>query len=267
MTEIPGIGTAYAETLPSNESASAAEAHSVAYDIFTIPNAVTLFRALCAPWGYSAMRDNPGENWKEIGEVFGTDLEGNLGRVGKLPIVGKTLTKLGFRTSPYGAQADPVADVLFGGAVLAGGIRGGAIPRRLGTTMFMQKAYKSGVTLGAKAEGNTLKVSNTGALGEFIGAVALPTFAAAEAQETPWKKFLVKGAAVGLASGSLVLSTLASVSYTQDAGLVELPEIVDHALARLDEGIGKILPGGSREKNVSSMVAEPQRPITNQLLD
>lgn len=244
------------------------EQNSWQHEVFTIPNAVTLFRGAMAPWGYKAMRDNPGEQWKNVGKVFATDLEGNIGRLEKVPHIGQFLAKIGCRTSIYGAQGDVVSDVAFGTSVLAGGMKGGSIPWCLGKWMFYQRAYKSGVTLGAKAEGNTLKVSNAGAAGEFLGAISIPLFGAAEAQTETWKRAAVKGTAVVLATGNLVLSSIASAGYTQDAGLVELPESVDRFVTRVDRFVGKFLPGGSRKKTQQAEAEViPARPITNQLLD
>lgn len=217
-------------------------------DALTIPNAVSLFRLLSAPSGYRDMRDNPGEKWKKISAIITTDLEGNLARLNRLPKVGAFLGKIGFRTSDLGAQLDPVADFSYGMSVLAGGIKGGVVPRHLGSAVFMQRSLKAGVTVAAKADGETLKVSNIGAAGEFVGVFAQPMFGAAEAQENPLKRHAVRAVAYGLSVAGFAMSSMSTLQYLQDAEVVTLPESIDTALTIIDNRVGQLLPGGSRQR-------------------
>lgn len=217
-------------------------------DALTVPNAVSLLRLLSAPGGYRDMRDQPGKKWKKIAGITATDLEGNLARLNRLPRIGEFLGKIGFRTSETGAQLDPVADFSYGMSVLAGGVKGGTIPRHAGSAVFMQRSLKAGITLGAKAEGQTLRVSNIGAAGELVGVCGNIAYAASEAQSTPIKRYAVRGLAYALMATGFVMSSASTLQYGQDAHLFDLPETIDTALSIADAKVGQLLPGGSRQR-------------------
>lgn len=208
----------------------------------TVPNAMTLFRLAMAPWAYHAVATAPKENWKAVGLVSLTDLEGNVARLGDHPRLGHIFRALRFRKSNIGEQGDPVADTVYGAAVAAGALKSDSMPRWLAKAMLVQKGVKSTITISAKARGQDLHVHNLGKVGEAVSAVGSYGCIAAEAIESPVKKRLAKLGGSVVAIAGLAASTLATVGLADEAGYIEAPR-VSAALVRMNSALDRFVPG------------------------
>ena len=212
-------------------------------DLFSIPNGMTLYRLLAAPWAYKAVAKNPKGKWLSVGLVSTTDFEGNAARLEKLPVVGKFLAKIGFRTSEIGRQIDPVADFIYGGAVALGGLKSGAIPASVAKAALTQKVVKGGITIAATFERKTLEVNNTGKAGEVLTALGSYGCIAAEAIENPNTRLAAKIAGSTAALGGVALSWLSTIGgYANDAGYLDTPRL-RHLLERSDTFLERFTPG------------------------
>lgn len=240
-----GINPAYRdhETIGTQTDDTGDKPQEFLHELLTIPNLLTGYRLSQAPWAYKAMRDNPGANWGKLTFDIGTDLEGNLARLSRLPVVGKYLAAIGFRSSKYGRILDPVADYAYGAAATKGLNDAGVLPAHLTKAMLAQKAHKGALTVAATAKGIELHVSNTGAAGEAATVGSIVAYARSDAETETKKRLAWRASAYGLGVAGLALSSMASLGYTQDAGFVELPESVNDVLDSVNRACGRILPG------------------------
>ena len=188
----------------------------------TVPNAITLVRALAIPWIFFLIWDNPGKYWWIVGIFALTDnIDGLLAR---LEDKGRTFRKLGFRRSEPGRKLDPIIDKLFIAVVLVAGLLHGVIPLWLGLLSLAQKAVATLTAFKAESRRANLQVARLGKYGEFItnvGLIALLGLAAFA--ETSLQRF-VRLAAISCALLGVTLAALATFRYAHQASRAKRPQ-------------------------------------------
>lgn len=182
----------------------------------TVPNALTIARAVAIPWLFLLIRDNPGANWWIAGLFAVSDnVDGALARLGDKHT---RLRQLGFRRSEPGRKLDPVVDKLFIAAILVAGMLHGAIPLWLGTASLVQKAVVAGISVIAQRRGQNLQVSKTGKYAEFMTICGFGLLLMAEAIQTAVVRQSLRGGAIVLAATGIVIAVKATLSYAGSSG-------------------------------------------------
>jgi phosphatidylglycerophosphate synthase len=182
----------------------------------TIPNILTIGRALAIPWLFILMRNDPGRNWWIAGLFALTDnLDGVLARAGDHH---PQLRALGLRRSIAGQKWDPVVDKAFVASILVAGMLHGAIPVWLGALSLAQKAVAAGVAFVARLRHIELEVNKAGKYGEFISIVGFGLFFIAETDRLQSVRPAIRGAATVLALTGIAMAVRATILYGKKIG-------------------------------------------------
>ncbi len=185
----------------------------------TIPNVLTILRALVIPWLFALISADPGKNWWKAGVFAITDnLDGMLARLGDKHT---RLRSMGFRRSEAGRKWDPIVDKIFVTSMVVAGVIGGAIPLWLAIASLSQKAITSLITLIATIRKKQLGVTMSGKYGEFITNWGFGFLLAVSAIRNPgWHESGVLVSTIIVVTGILVASR-ASFDYARVAGLAK----------------------------------------------
>ena len=188
----------------------------------TVPNIITLVRALAIPWVFTLVWRDPAGNWWIAAAFALTDnVDGILAR---LEDKSHRLRSLGFRRSETGRRLDPIVDKLFIAAIIVGGLLHGAIPHWLGALWFAQKSVLMVIGFTAEARRKHLQVSAMGKYGEFVTNCGLIGLLAAQAVGGTLRGRL-DYAAQFIALVGIGSAALATYGYAKSAGLFERPSI------------------------------------------
>lgn len=188
----------------------------------TIPNILTIGRALAIPWLFILIRTDPGRNWW-IAALFAlTDnLDGLLARAGdRHPL----LRSLGFRRSVLGQKWDPAVDKLFVAAMLIAGMLHGAIPWWLGGLSLVQKATAGVIAFIAQSRHIELNVTRIGKYGEFISVIGFGLFFIAEGVRMQSMHEFMRYTATALALLGIAMAVRATIIYSQKTGPIATPK-------------------------------------------
>lgn len=186
--------------------------------LLTVPNIITLGRALAIPWIFVLVMQDPGRYWWIAAAFALTDnVDGILAR---LEDKSKRFKDLGFRRSEPGRRLDPIVDKVFIAAILIAGIIHGAIPLWLGGLSLIQKAVTVIITLAAELRKIKLQVLRIGKYGEFTANAGFILLLAKEAVSTPALKESLQSGASLIALIGIALAVLADYGYARRAGLM-----------------------------------------------
>lgn len=185
--------------------------------LFTVPNIITVGRALAIPWVFLLVMQDPGRHWWIAAAFALTDnIDGMLAR---LEDKGRTFKSLGFRRSEPGRRLDPVVDKVFITAILLAGMLHGAIPLWLGGLSLAQKIAAAAIALTAEARKIKLHVLRVGKYSEFMTNTGFLLLLAAEAVDSSAQTALQAGAGL-LALIGIAIAVLADFGYARKTGLI-----------------------------------------------
>jgi cardiolipin synthase len=184
-------------------------------DVLTVPNALSVLRLAGTPLVAKRLHDDPEGTWPQAAAFLLSDnADGILARAGDKS---ETLSNLGFRTSEFGRQVDPVADVASTSAMLVAGMRNGVVPKWLGGAALAEKAFKSAHTVLATARGAELHVSKLGKRSAFATNVSIGMLFPGEQIENEEQKANYRKKWIALAAAGIVGSLVADIGYIAQA--------------------------------------------------
>lgn len=188
-------------------------------NIITVPNAMTLLRALAIPWVFLLILNNPGRNWWIAAAFALTDnIDGILAR---LEDKSNWLKSLGFRRSETGRRLDPVVDKMFITSIIIAGALHGVIPVWLGGFSLAQKLLAGLIVIAAQKRSTVIHVSRQGKYAEFITNCGFLLLLASAAIPGSTVQDVLQIIAICMALLGIGIGLMADVGYARKADLLQ----------------------------------------------